>query len=303
MNRSPATCPTSSSFTDQRGSTRGSGVTLGLVLIASLFSSVAHAAEESSDPAQQALEEFRGKKATMELIQNRFFLKGGRFEISPMAGYVPNNAFAMNYVGGAALAYHFSEQFGVEGSLLYSPYLRENGLKNLTRTLVVIAYEGNASTFQQPVHNLQLATSFAAHWAPVYGKINLIGEGVVNFDFYLNGGVGLVTMTEDIARISDCYASGSDDQACEPVDLDDNPTIAPSVSGLVGLGMNFFVNQTIAIKLDARSFLYVADEPDYGNVNPDGTPEPLDKRLYNTFVTTAGVSIFVPQMKARVFNF
>jgi hypothetical protein len=32
-------------------------------------------------------------------------------------------------------------------------------------------------------------------------------------------------------------------------------------------------------------------------------PEPLEKRLYNTFLTTAGVSIFVPRMKPRLFNF
>jgi type IV pilus assembly protein PilB len=31
--------------------------------------------------------------------------------------------------------------------------------------------------------------------------------------------------------------------------------------------------------------------------------EPLEKRLYNTFLTTAGVSIFVPRMKPRLFNF
>ena len=38
-------------------------------------------------------------------------------------------------------------------------------------------------------------------------------------------------------------------------------------------------------------------------VDAGGNPVPLDNRLYNTFITTAGVSIFVPRMKPRLFNF
>jgi len=79
------------------------------------------------------------------------------------------------------------------------------------------------------------------------------------------------------------------------------PEAYPAVN--LGVGLDFFLTQTIALKIDARGAFYVADEPDYGNKLPNGEAAPLEKRLYNTFMTTAGVSIFIPKMKPRLFNF
>jgi len=62
--------------------------------------------------------------------------------------------------------------------------------------------------------------------------------------------------------------------------------------------VNFFVNQSVAIKLDARTALYVGPEADYGT--NDGVA--LENRLYTPFLTTAGVSLFFPKMKPR-YNF
>ena len=58
----------------------------------------------------------------------------------------------------------------------------------------------------------------------------------------------------------------------------------------IGVGFNFFLNQTMALKLDARSYFYIADEPQYD------ITEPVDsKRLYNNFVASIGLSFFVPE--------
>lgn len=252
-------------------------------------------------PATTALEELKGKKEVKNVIQNKFFVKTNRFEIAPMVGYVPNNAFVSVPLGGAYLAYHFSEGFAVEGGVLYAPNTGDAGVKNLTKTLVAIAYEGNSETnFQQPLDRLQLGAVFDARWAPVYGKINLIGEGVLNFDFYGTAGLGLLLITKDSAAVNRDYASGASDN---PVALNPNPPTVSNVAVNLGVGFDFFLSQTIALKLDARSMLYVAKEPDYKNELQNGEPEPLDNRLYNTFVTTAGISIFVPKMKPRIYNF
>ena len=54
----------------------------------------------------------------------------------------------------------------------------------------------------------------------------------------------------------------------------------------------------MALKLDARSYFYIADEPQYD------ITEPVDsKRLYNNFVASVGLSFFVPEMKTRMYNF
>jgi outer membrane beta-barrel protein len=264
----------------------------------------AQAAEGGADhPAAAALEEVKGKPPQIPVIQNRFFLKGNRFEIAPVLGYVPNNAFVSVPLGGAFAAYHFSEALAVEGAFYYAPNTGAAGVKNLTKTLVTIAYEGNQeSTFRQPLDRPQLGIVFDARWAPVYGKINLIGEGVLNFDVYGTAGVGLLTVAKDYATINEAWVDG--EVGASPVTLQAKPdTVANFVIPSLGVGLNFFLSQSIALKIDARSMLYVAEEPDYGNEDAAGNPVPLDKRLYNTFITTAGVSIFVPKMKPRLYNF
>lgn len=254
----------------------------------------------SDHPSTAALDAMRGKEASKNVIQNRFFLKQNRFEIAPAGGYVPNNAFVSVAVGGAFLAYHFNEAVAVEGLLLYAPNTGDAGVKNLTRTLVAIAYEGDDdSKFQQPLDRLQLGAIFSARWAPVYGKINLIGEGVLNFDVYGTAGIGLLLITKDYAKINPEYANGTSE---EPVLLESGSKPDANIAVNLGIGFDFFLSQSLALKLDARSQLYVAEEPDYGNLK-GGEPEDLGNRLYNTFITSVGVAIFIPKMKPRIYNF
>ncbi|MDP2312117.1 MAG: outer membrane beta-barrel domain-containing protein [Pseudomonadota bacterium] len=253
-------------------------------------------------PAETALEEMTGKKLPPNLIQNRFFVKANRFEIAPSIGYVPNNAFVTSIYGGAIAAYHFSDTFAAEGAFLYAPNTGASGMKGLTQTLVGIAYEGNNdTTFRQPLDRLQLGAIFSARWAPVYGKINLIGEGVLNFDLYGTAGVGLMLVTKDYASINPDYASNV--EGADPAIPTQSPATEAYPAINLGIGLDFFLTQSIALKIDARSAFYIADQPDYGNKLPNGQPEPLEKRLYNTFLTTAGVSIYIPRMKPRLFNF
>ncbi len=282
-------------------STLSSKLSIAVLGLMALLAS-APEATAADHPAGTALEEMKGKKLPVNLIQNKFFVKANRFEIAPSIGYVPNNAFVTSVYGGAIAAYHFSDSFAAEGAFLYAPNTGAAGMKGLTQTLVGIAYEGNEeSSFRQPLDRLQLGAIFSARWSPVYGKINLIGEGVLNFDVYGTAGVGLLLVTKDYASINADYTAGV--EGADPA----IPTTTPSTEAYpalnLGIGLDFFLTQSIALKIDARSALYIANEPDYGNKLTDGSAEPLEKRLYNTFLTTAGVSIYIPRMKPRMFNF
>src|SRR5688572_6940025 len=77
-----------------------------VIAMGTLFApAVAHADSPGLD-ALQAHEVGHGDKKPVE---NRFFLKGKRFELAPVFGYVPNNPFARRYVGGAIVGYHLNE--------------------------------------------------------------------------------------------------------------------------------------------------------------------------------------------------
>jgi outer membrane beta-barrel protein len=264
--------------------------TLALV-VATLAPSVAHAADDVPAPALDALRQLRGDAGAKNVIQNKFFVKTERFEVAPALGTMPNNSFVVNPYGGAVLAYHFSETLAAEGTFLYAPNTGVGGVKGLTKTLVAIAHDTGTQELEQPLDRLQLGALFAARWAPVYGKINLLGEGVANFDLYGTAGAGLLLITKDTA----VYNTDFERDPNQPIVLvnPEAPTAA-HVAVNLGMGMDFFFSQSMALKLDARGAFYMAPEPDYGNGNQN--PE---NRLYTPFLTTAGVSFFFPKMKPR----
>lgn len=227
----------------------------------------------------------KAKKAQLSVIQNKFFLKSNRFEIAPVLGYIPNNDLVSVPVGGMFLAYHFSESFAAEASMLYGADTQVGGLKGLAKTLMDIGV--GADDFQQPIDRVSLGAVFDARFSPVYGKINLLGEGVINFDFYGTVGVGLLVVDHELATNSE-----------DSISLNDAEVPFSAYPALnLGVGFDFFITQGIALKIDARSMVYVGQEPDYG------TESELGSRLYNAFITTGGVSIFIPKMKPRLSNF
>jgi outer membrane beta-barrel protein len=251
-------------------------------------------AEAGTKPARQALDELNEGKNRYNVVQNRFFLKEKRFELAPVGGYVPNNPFAKRYVAGLLTAYHFSETFAAEAVFLYSPDLGENDLKDLTHTLVGIAYESKSEvSFQQPVDKMVMGATFAARWAPVYGKINILGERVINFDTYLTAGAGLLSIKEYYATYDE-----SKEGVSEFATALGTPVNKSKVPINLGLGMDFFVNGSIAIKIDARNYLYFDKKPQY-----DPTVPVTEPRLYNNFIASVGVGIFFPSMKARNYDF
>jgi outer membrane beta-barrel protein len=252
-------------------------------------------AHAGAKPARKALKELNDGDAKYNVVQNRFFLKKDRFELSPMAGYVPNNPFAKRYVGGVLGAWHFSETLAAEGAFMYSPDLGVNDLKDLTHTLVGIAREGSGDVeFQQSVDKMVLGATIAARWAPVYGKINLLGERVLNFDFYGTAGLGLLTIDKYYAVYDEDAPEGVVPTKLEVVE------VKPVLPLNLGVGMDFFLSSSVALKIDARNYLYIDSKPDY---DPDPGNQVTENRLYNNFVASVGVSIFFPKMKPRYFDF
>jgi len=213
----------------------------------------------AESPGNDALTEYKGGRTTKKAVENRFFLKENRFEISPQIGYVPNNPFARRYLGGATLGYHVSETLSFQAQVLYSPDLGLNDVKGLTDVLLQRAYQADSGTsFQQPLDKAALTGAFGVAWAPLYGKISLIGETVLNFDFYMFGGAGVVSKKNFVATYDPNATAG------RPVSLASD-AVASEVkfAPFVGVGQNYFVNRLMAVKLDLRAAFYVDNKPQY----------------------------------------
>jgi outer membrane beta-barrel protein len=252
-------------------------------------------------PAVEALNQSRAAVHPKPAVENRFFLKEGRFEISPLFGYVPNNPFARRYMAGGILGYHFGEAFSAQAEVLYSPDNGENDLKPLVEVLLDRAANSGPGTtptgtgvpteFQQPLDKAILTAAFGPAWSPFYGKINLVGETVLSFDFYVFGGVGMVSKVNYIATYDENQTDGNF------VELTDKGNEV-KVSFYAGIGQNYFVNQFMAVKIDIRGMFYVDNAPQYDpNVPETGS------RLYNNVIASAGLAFFFPKMKPRLYDF
>ncbi|HHO50591.1 MAG TPA: outer membrane beta-barrel domain-containing protein [Deltaproteobacteria bacterium] len=251
-------------------------------------------AAQADSPGLDAKSDYRAGRQPNPAVENRFFLKENRFEIAPIFGYVPNNPFARRYVGGAILGYHFSETFSAQFQLTYSPDLGENDLKELTSVLLERAFTANTNgetNFQQPLDKVELGGTLGVTWAPIYGKINLVGETVLNFDFYLFGGLGMVSKTNYVATYDDSP------EAVDIVNLSEGINeVRPGL--YIGLGQNYFLSQSMAFKLDLRSSFYIDNRPQY-----DPEVQVLEQRLYNNFVAGGGIALFFPKMQPRLYDF
>ncbi|MBX2801368.1 MAG: outer membrane beta-barrel domain-containing protein [Myxococcales bacterium] len=260
---------------------------------AALLGALAPTTSAWASPGLEAIDQFREGRQAKAAVENRFFKKEGRIEIAPVFGYVPNNPFARRYVGGAVLGYHFSETISTQVQVLYSPDLGENDLKNLTSVLLERANTADGgAAFQQPLDKVALGATLGVAWAPVYGKINLVGETVLNFDFYLFAGVGMVSKNNYVATYDETNAATGD------IVLLTGQGNEVRVGPYLGVGQNYFLNQTLALKLDFRTALYLDQRPQY-----DPNVEVTQQRVYNNFVAGAGLGLYFPKMKPRMYDF
>lgn len=243
-------------------------------------------------PGVEALERFRDPDARIDPVQNRFFLKARRFEITPLLGTVPNNAFASRFTVSANLAYHLSERLSLQVMLSFAPDLGKRDVKSL---VPILLQQSTDPSFEQPLDKVTLSGAVGVGYSPVYGKINLLGETVLNFDFYGFLGMGMVVQNEYYATRSPNFATATTNS--EFFDLTPSATevrAAPTVA----LGANFFLSQMVALRLDGRMMVIIDDLPQYDRQNPE-----LGMRALTQFQLSAGVAIFVPRMKPRLTDF
>lgn len=273
-------------------------VLLASVLVAGFGSMPAHAEDEP--PGIQALQEFREGPQRRDPVVNRFFLKANRFEISPAIGFIPTNSYVSHVTFGAALNYHFTEQLAVHLFAAGSPSSGSGELKPLTELLLDRATDDE---FRQAVDKVSLASTLGVSWSPFYGKINILGETVANFDFFVTGGLGIVLETDKWAIENLSYQPGARGPAGRFAIYD--PELPGRLSARfgpsLGVGANFFLSQSVALHLDGRFFLYFDRARASGTSTFDDPPGRTT--AVPMFSATAGISIFVPKMKPRLSDF
>ena len=184
------------------------------------------AKEEASD-SKEAAEERRDKRNEeladrIKSVQRKVFLKKDRLEIYPFFAMDINDPLYQHFVLGGSVSYHFVDSLALEA--------RGGGvLGSVQQDIVRLIRQNNGAVLENP-------PQFKAHadldltWAPLYGKLSVLGEGILHFDTFLTGGPGIFV-----------------------TDLG----VAPAFN--IGIGQRYFLTKWLVARVELRNYVFIEE--------------------------------------------
>jgi len=187
----------------------------------------------------------------VQTLQKRLYRKEDRFEFEVFSGVIPNDEFYSYYPLGLRAGMFFTEDLGAE---IWGSYLiRVNsGLQDFLEASF------RDSLRVSVTQSLQWLAGANVLWSPLHGKLGFFTDKLAHFDMYLAFGAGVIGTT-----LRDLNLESS----------------TVDISGNVGIGMRFFLSDSIALRFDYRQFFYAAEA--------GGLAHPAELTLGVSFFTAA----------------
>ncbi len=222
----------------------------------------AHAAEgdpmEDTRKLDEALKKYWGNEMReVDALQKRLYRKDQRWEFELYTGVIPNDEFFSYYPLGGRVDYFFAEDFGLE---VWGSYL----IRVASDLESFLEDNFNESLIVDVPESLQWLAGVNFLWSPVHGKLGIFTDTLGHFDVHLAFGAGVIGTT--VRQLEK-----------------EESRIVPA--GNVGVGMRFFLTESIALRFDYRQFFYAAAQLDNGTGG--GLSHPAELTLGVSFMTAA----------------
>jgi outer membrane beta-barrel protein len=151
-------------------------------------------------------------------VQERLFTKAFRHELSALGGYYAADLYSSNWTAGGAYTFHFSEDLGLEASVMFTRF----------RTAVTESYERRYPEVQVLDRTDKPGRLYFGHllWSFAYGKLRWMGGGISRFDFNVALGAGV---TDD--------------------------TTSRGITGSFGFGTKWYFGTWFSMRLDVRDHI------------------------------------------------
>ena len=207
------------------------------------------------------------KKRIIQTLQRKNFMKIGRYEATPTLGFVTNDPFINRYLLGAGFGYHVTEIFAVEAQGIFSPDLGDADRKPITDQII------NENQVTPDISKIQFYGTVNFQFSPIYGKVAVLGNNIVNFDIFGVFGTGVVNTKDDLDALQKV-----DDPAAQVTQVQMHPTIT------FGGGLRVIFSEAFAVRLEGRGLSYIE------------VLESTTLEMKNNFTMLAGASFFFPGM-------
>jgi outer membrane beta-barrel protein len=126
----------------------------------------------------QSIKDELGRELRPRGVQKRDFLKNKKVELIARGGLYAGDLTSSSWIGGGALAFYFTEDFGLQVSVDVTPVALD-----LDEPLAEFFGDDR---FEPALGYLALA---GLTWSPIHAKLK-IGDGIVHADMLLNAGAG-----------------------------------------------------------------------------------------------------------------
>jgi len=172
-----------------------------LLLLLPLAAAQARAAEQDEAPGETKVAQVTpaslppvasapkyGAPASLPPVTAQLFRLGGMLEVEPIFSFSIGDPFWRTLAMGIRVEHHFDERWSISTHAL--------GGLSLLAAPVQVCSEGcdspAAGKLRSAPGQLQFLAGVALGWAPVYGKLSLMGDTTLHFDAYVSAGPELV---------------------------------------------------------------------------------------------------------------
>ena len=137
----------------------------------------------SEEMTARELSIFWGSRREVRVVQRRQYEKNGRIEAVLGGGIIPNDEFILYYPIGGRVGYFFAESLSVDFGFNFA--IAKNS------ELTTFLEDGVGLNRAEVRETIQFYYNAGVTWAPIYGKLSLLGMKLTQFDMYFGLGIGL----------------------------------------------------------------------------------------------------------------
>ena len=231
----------------------------------------ARSEDDERDAEDILTEDDRRRRRIIKVVQKKHFLKMNRLEVTPQFALMPSDFFLRRYIFGANIAFHISEIFSAEVLGGYSPNLGEADRKALFDFLLARA------SVQADISRILAIFQLNMGMSPIYGKVELGNNRIVNYDIYMLFGGGVVYTSDDDEVADICLEERADEE-----DAKYCKQWHPASN--FGVGFRIAFNEWLGVRLEGRWTFHVEEV----------ILDELALELKNNFSLHIGASFFLP---------
>jgi outer membrane beta-barrel protein len=253
-------------------------------------------------PEQAAHADRRNPLAGQPAVRRRLLMRKLRFEVTPEFVTSINQDYKHAFGGGANLAFHLTDwlAIGVGGAYTGNTNTAlEDKVRGALPTGQYVPGSMDPNVLHGPQPNLQIHDEHVlgiraiftayAQVTPFYGKIAFFSALFVNYDLYVNGGIGFV----DYVQNNCCTLKMAPGMNPDPNAQDGSQFAGLKVGGQFTVGAHIYFNEWFGLQFELRDYI-VGANPGGLDTNGDRILNGQDESVQNNLFFGVGLTFMLP---------